>query len=540
MSARLPVDAKVSRIFAPYAGRTHNRCTTARRRASFTRSYFCLANTVQNVIPTIEERDTLNAAGLGEQKLTFLDTQDVCYIPNPVEVDSNQSTDAATLDIIDLTDDEALLESLGEWRSVRCQQDQAYHEFLLADQEKHDLQKEFSEMEERRKKVIHERQLRMADVPKAAQGVPLRFKYPSGIIRTRRFILSESIQILFDFVGQEEDATEYFHIQGSLSVTSLKSNMTGTLLDNKISGSQTLHVHWIQSDDPEFLSALDSNNQLTFSPLPSTVSSPGHDGSFSPEGTDLKDILNRFREKIDHTSCPTSNQINICSDYTGNVHNLMKSTLQAFGRRHFNPEAILDVFFVDCEKTSEGAVDGLMSFKYAQSSIFEGHETDRKLTFDTYALEKKLYITDDVCVIHGGIAPKFFSERLFSQLCDQPTPPATLEEIKEASTVVDAKAAIEETEESLAMVGIWRNIRTLKQKDALVQSAVDFYVEGRLNMAKQQFVEGFNTLGLLQEMRTHPDLFRGMFVEDLTPLKPMTSQQFSKSTFRNQVHMQEM
>lgn len=62
----------------------------------------------------------------------------------------------------------------------------------------------------------------------------------------------------------------------------------------------------------------------------------------------------------------------------------MKSTLQAFGRRHFNPEAILDVFFVDCEKTSEGAVDGLMSFKYAQSSIFEGHETDRKLTFDTY------------------------------------------------------------------------------------------------------------------------------------------------------------
>jgi hypothetical protein len=34
-----------------------------------------------------------------------------------------------------------------------------------------------------------------------------------------------------------------------------------------------------------------------------------------------------------------------------------------------------------------------------------------------------------------------------------------------------------------------------------------------------RFVEGFNTLGLLQEMRAHPDLFRSMFEEDVTPLK---------------------
>ncbi|CAL8361411.1 unnamed protein product [Arctogadus glacialis] len=64
-----------------------------------------------------------------------------------------------------------------------------------------------------------------------------------------------------------------------------------------------------------------------------------------------------------------------------------------------------------------------------------------------------------------------------------------------------------------------RSITTLKQRDALVQSAVDFFVEGRLNVALQQFVEGFNTLGLLQEMRAHPDLFRSMFEEDVTPLK---------------------
>uniref|UniRef100_A0A669CLS7 HECT domain-containing protein n=1 Tax=Oreochromis niloticus TaxID=8128 RepID=A0A669CLS7_ORENI len=91
--------------------------------------------------------------------------------------------------------------------------------------------------------------------------------------------------------------------------------------------------------------------------------------------------------------------------------------------------------------------------------------------------------------------------------------------IKNATTVEDAKAAIEKAEDSLAIVGAWRNITTLRQRDALVQSAVDFFVEGRLNVALQQFTEGFNTLGLLQDIRAHPDLFRNLFVEDVEPLK---------------------
>ncbi|CAL8378704.1 unnamed protein product [Boreogadus saida] len=253
---------------------------------------------------------------------------------------------------------------------------------------------------------------------------PSDLNTPVCITRTRRFVLSESIQILFDFVGEEEDATEYFHIQDALSVTTLNSNMSGSLLENNISGSKTLYVHWIQTDDPEFVPALDStnqvespnfNNQFTWSPLPSPMSSPGHDGSFSPEGTDLGTILNRLGEKIDHTSCPTSNQIKICRDYTGNVHNILRSSLQAFRRRRFNPEARLDVVFVDSEQTSEGAVDG------------------------------------------GGPTREYL-----------------------------------------------------------------------------RFVEGFNTLGLLQEMRAHPDLFRSMFEEDVTPLKAKDLSALFKSAFRHQ------
>ncbi|XP_055075369.2 uncharacterized protein [Misgurnus anguillicaudatus] len=628
--SRHPVDAEVCRIFAPYAGRTSgSHCTTAKRRSSYTRSYFCLDSIDQIMVPTKVEKEKLYAAGLGEKKLTFfgdensaeefkchiltaypklnscggfellrlsgmtrskklsvmpcpntgytiksikdhnksaiiyirpmqkdIDTTPVepesvvsgpkerCLIceediffcelkdhvkscrsaseiskastsnypsdgqefPNTTdraEVDIDQSsTDSEIVQFIDLTEGEPMQESLDEWRSLRCQQDQEYQESLLADQEKHNMQKHSLENEERRRKAIHERQLRMADVPEPADGVPLRFKYPSGITRTRKFVLSESIQ---------------------------------------------------------FVPALDSNNQAEspsvsnqFFPMPATSFSlpssptflPETDSSFFHEGTDLKTILNRLGEKIDHTSCPASNHINIYRDYTGNVHNILKSTVQAFKRRKFNPEARLDVIFVDSEQISEGSVDGggptreylrLLMKAIHQSSIFEGPETDKTLALDSQALEGKLYTQIarmiSVCAIHGGVAPNFFSERLFNQVCDKPTARATLDEvsdvtfkekllkIKEARTVEDAKAAIEEAEDSLAIVGSCRIITTLKQRDALVQSAVNFFVEGRLNVALQQFVEGFTTLGLLKEMRAHPDLFHSMFVKDVRPLK---------------------
>ncbi|CAL8337360.1 unnamed protein product [Boreogadus saida] len=51
--------------------------------------------------------------------------------------------------------------------------------------------------------------------------------------------------------------------------------------------------------------------------------------------------------------------------------------------------------------------------------------------------------------------------------------------------------------------------------------------EGLNTSSKEVFVEGFNTLGLFQEMRAHPDLFRSMFEEDVTPLKAKDLSTFS-------------
>ena len=49
------------------------------------------------------------------------------------------------------------------------------------------------------------------------------------------------------------------------------------------------------------------------------------------------------------------------------------------------------------------------------------------------ALQTKLYTwvakMIAVCVVHGGVGPHFFSERLFHQICGIPTPPATVDEV---------------------------------------------------------------------------------------------------------------
>ncbi|XP_048063959.1 G2/M phase-specific E3 ubiquitin-protein ligase-like isoform X2 [Megalobrama amblycephala] len=398
----------------------------------------------------------------------------------------------------------------------------------------------------------------MASLHEISHGVPLKVKYPSGLMRTRKFVLSDSIQALFDFVGEVEDATEWFHIQEALSPP-LRNDLCGTISERNITGPTTLFVQWISSQDAESIPTPNGNdnhdkddyNSGTVSPLDQPSTSNEHLTSFSPQSeqektvqkTNLQTILSRLSAKIDDDS-PTSNQINAVRDYKGNTHNILRSTVQAFSRRRFNLGARLDVIFVDDTKAAEGAVDGggptreylrLLLKAVQQSSIFEGPENSKRLRLDTEALHKGLYrqISQmiSVCITHGGMGPHFFSERLFLQVCGKPTPPATLDEvddetfkemlckIKEAETVPEAKAAIEMAEDCLSIIGAFRSISTLKQRDILVQSAVEYYADGRCSAALQQFVDGFNTLGLLQEMQTHTDLFHTIFVEDKKPLR---------------------
>lgn len=111
---------------------------------------------------------------------------------------------------------------------------------------------------------------------------------------------------------------------------------------------------------------------------------------------DLQTILKKMVSKVDGRFCPTSNQINVCRD------NVLLCSLRAFKRRFFNPEAKLDVVFVDEDDNGEGAVDEggptreylrLLMRAVHQSNIFEGHEKDRQLSLDTQGREAQILRT---------------------------------------------------------------------------------------------------------------------------------------------------
>ncbi|KAF5897305.1 G2/M phase-specific E3 ubiquitin-protein ligase-like, partial [Clarias magur] len=144
-------------------------------------------------------------------------------------------------------------------------------------------------------------------------------------------------------------------------------------------------------------------------------------------------------------------------------------------------------------------------------------------------LQRKLYTVVGkmiaVCVVHGGVGPHFFSERLFQQICGLPTPPTMVDEvgdhtfreqlikvtgrlkIKEAMTAQEANSAIAEAADSVSIIGVLRHVSNLEEKDSIVQSAVD------------QFVERLRALNLLDELRRNPAIFYNMFVNEERPLQ---------------------
>ncbi|XP_016118715.1 G2/M phase-specific E3 ubiquitin-protein ligase [Sinocyclocheilus grahami] len=174
-------------------------------------------------------------------------------------------------------------------------------------------------------------------------------------------------------------------------------------------------------------------------------------------------ILKKLHSRVDLSCCPTSNQINVCRD------SILQGSLQAFKRRRFNPDARLDVIFVDSDGVGEGAVDEggptreflrLLMREIQRSKIFEGPEDKRLLALDTHDAGDSLY-----------------------------------------------------------MMGALRYISSLEERDSLVQSAAEYFVNGRTNLALRQFEEGFKTLGLIDELKNHPDIFEDLFINAVRPLE---------------------
>uniref|UniRef100_A0A9J7YJ29 HECT domain-containing protein n=1 Tax=Cyprinus carpio carpio TaxID=630221 RepID=A0A9J7YJ29_CYPCA len=252
---------------------------------------------------------------------------------------------------------------------------------------------------------------------------------------------------------------------------------------------------------------------------------------------DLKSLLNTMSNKVDFTAAPISNQINVTRC------NILDSGIRAFRRQRFNPEAKLDVVFRDADGIGEGAADEggptrefltLLMREIHSCEIFDGEDWKKTLACNSKALYNGMYKIVGrmiaVCLIHGGVEPNFFSERLFCQVCNLQPPVPDLQEIADydfrakmtkiqlAQNVNEAQCAIMEASDQLSMLGSLWHIQTLEDRDNLVESATKFFIENRLRDSLEQFKEGLECLGLLHLMQKHPQLFKEVFMYEEKPL----------------------
>uniref|UniRef100_A0A8C1IA68 HECT-type E3 ubiquitin transferase n=1 Tax=Cyprinus carpio TaxID=7962 RepID=A0A8C1IA68_CYPCA len=294
-----------------------------------------------------------------------------------------------------------------------------------------------------------------------------------------------------------------------------------------------------------------SSPAVASSPAPAVASSPEVSVAFSllsPDtdiyisdedeyDVDLKSLLNTMSNKVDFTAAPISNQINVTRC------NILDSGIRAFRRQRFNPEAKLDVVFRDADGIGEGAADEggptrefltLLMREIHSCEIFDGEDWKKTLACNSKALYNGMYKIVGrmiaVCLIHGGVEPNFFSERLFCQVCNLQPPVPDLQEIADydfrakmtkiqlAQNVKEAQCAIMEASDQLRMLGSLWHIQTLEDRDNLVESATKFFIENRLRDSSEQFKEGLECLGLLHLMQKHPQLFKEVFMYEEKPL----------------------
>ncbi|TRY65131.1 hypothetical protein DNTS_022286, partial [Danionella cerebrum] len=421
---------------------------------------------------------------------------------------------------------------LQEWRAIRSQQDNEYNESLLADIEKERRRRCYEVLEERRKKAIEDRRQQIDAQVEPPDGEFLKVKYPNGDVRKRKFIMSDPIQ-------EKDDPTNaaYTCVGSPKPQSPVPLSYVEPVVDLFTTHSAVFNLNAVEPTEPVVI-AINEETPLS-SPFsqPTDIIDVSLDQEMAQEKVDLQSILAKLHNKIDSNLSPTANQINVFRE------NILQCSLQAFRRQRFNPQAKLDVVFVDAGENVEGAIDEggptreylrLLMRAIHQANIFQGPEKDRSLALDTHALESKMYSAVgkmiSVCVVHGGVGPHFFSERLFQQVCGLPTSPVSLDEIgdhslmeqlikiQEATTVAEANSAIADAADSLNILGALRHITDLSERTSLVQSAGEFYLKGRVQVALDQLSEGFKTLGLLEELQKHPALFYDMFVKEQRPL----------------------
>uniref|UniRef100_A0A8C1B7G6 HECT domain-containing protein n=1 Tax=Cyprinus carpio carpio TaxID=630221 RepID=A0A8C1B7G6_CYPCA len=441
---------------------------------------------------------------------------------------------------------EQRVETVEQTRTLRRSQDIEYLEALNRDQQRDQeratqrLSLECSEeaaqlMEERRLNALLERRSRLC--PEPLDGFRIQLKYCDGSMKSRRFLPTQSLQNLMDYAGNDDSASEIFWLSMPSAGTRLSSTMTGTLEEHNFTTPCTLFVQWLEGEEVEQIRFNSPNPESNIDEWPEEDLIGQIDSSVNTKQRAIE-ILTELTNKINLEDRHTSNMINACRD------DIYGSAKRAFTRRLFDPYKPLGVVFMDLGNNAEGAVDDggptrefccLLMKDIQNRCLFEGPDHSKLLALDSHAISKGDYKLlgkmISICLIHGGVAPHFFAPRLFSLVVGEATEDVDLTEIvdevfrsqlqkiQDAITIEETREALEEASNSLSLLGSLNiQCRTLEDREIVVQCAAKFYLEGRLNAAMEQFVDGLGCLGLHAAIKANPKHIRYLFLAKEDPL----------------------
>ncbi|XP_027132288.1 G2/M phase-specific E3 ubiquitin-protein ligase [Larimichthys crocea] len=212
-----------------------------------------------------------------------------------------------------------------------------------------------------------------------------------------------------------------------------------------------------------------------------------------------------------------------------------EGAVRGFKRLSYEPHLMVSVKFSDDMGESEEGVDlggprreflRLLIESIAKSPMFEGKENSKNLALYSTALREDWYYIAGraiaISLVHGGPPPNFLSLVLFSLLIDVPANPVPediadadlLEKVKkvsESTSIEDLEKAKAPLLDYLANAGCLRPLRSITDRDLLVQDIVMFQVIHRVQGPFQRFCEGLKILGVLEKIQKYPDSFRPLF-----------------------------
>lgn len=177
---------------------------------------------------------------------------------------------------------------------------------------------------------------------------------------------------------------------------------------------------------------------------------------------------------------------------------IFECVIRTLRRKSFLPLNSINVTFTDIDSISEGSVDVggpkremfRLVMKNIKENLFEGPENCRNIKFSIIAFEKQYYLEAGkiiiLSLIHGGPAPNFFCETLFSILMNgienvQPDITDIYDmEFKNEIAAIDAATNLQELQDAIDKstimnIGGLHFVQNFDKKDDIVKSKLQLF-----------------------------------------------------------------